>query len=239
MGAQLIGRVVGLWRYPVKSMAGEPLERVDVSWHGFSGDRRWAFIRPDVPRSGFPWLTIRELPELSHYRPHFDEPDRPDASRVTVRTPSGELHDVIDEALATELGAGVGVIKQHVGVFDTAPLSLLTTRSIECLGALVDPVLEPLRFRPNLLVEPTGGDEFPEDAWVGSVLQVGGFTMRVDQRDARCVMITIDPETIARDPEVLRTVVRERESCLGVYGSVVTPGQVAIGDPVIRADTAR
>jgi uncharacterized protein YcbX len=228
----VIGRVVGLWRYPVKSMAGEPLELADVSWHGFSGDRRWAFIRPDVPRSGFPWLTIRELPAMSHYRPAFDEPERPDASRVTVRTPSGELFDVIDEALAAQLGSGVGVIKQNVGVFDTAPLSLLTTRSIEGLGALVDPVLEPLRFRPNLLIEPTVEGAFPEDTWVGSVLRIGGFTMRIDKRDARCVMINIDPGSTARDPEVLRTVVRERDSCLGVYGSVVEPGRVAIGDAV-------
>jgi uncharacterized protein len=71
MGDHVIGRVVGLWRYPVKSMAGEPLEAVDVSWHGLTGDRRWAFVQPDMPRSGFPWLTIRELPVLAHYRPTF------------------------------------------------------------------------------------------------------------------------------------------------------------------------
>lgn len=49
-----VGRVVGLWRYPVKSMAAEPLTEVDVSWHGFSGDRRWAFIRDGVTNSKFP-----------------------------------------------------------------------------------------------------------------------------------------------------------------------------------------
>ena len=54
-----VGRVVGLWRYPVKSMAGEPLTEIEMSWHGFAGDRRWAFIRDDVTRSGFPWLTLR------------------------------------------------------------------------------------------------------------------------------------------------------------------------------------
>ena len=64
-----IGRVAGLWRYPVKSMAAEALDEVLVSWHGLAGDRRWAFVRPGIPRSGFPWLTIRELPEMSHYRP--------------------------------------------------------------------------------------------------------------------------------------------------------------------------
>ena len=82
-----VGRVVALWRYPVKSMAAEPLETGDVAWHGFAGDRRWAFIRGGVERSGFPWLTIRERPELRHYRPSFSDPERVAASSVLVRTP--------------------------------------------------------------------------------------------------------------------------------------------------------
>jgi uncharacterized protein YcbX len=65
----VVGRVAALWRYPVKSMAGERVDAADVSWHGLAGDRRWAFIRDGQVRSGFPWLTIRELPELAHYRP--------------------------------------------------------------------------------------------------------------------------------------------------------------------------
>ena len=56
---EVVGRVSGLWRYPVKSMAGEALAQADVSWHGFAGDRRWAFVRPGIVRSDFPWLTIR------------------------------------------------------------------------------------------------------------------------------------------------------------------------------------
>jgi len=61
-----VGRVVGLWRYPVKSLAAEPLSEVDVSWHGLAGDRRWAFVRDGVPQSGFPWLTLRERGNMSH-----------------------------------------------------------------------------------------------------------------------------------------------------------------------------
>ena len=232
MAGREIGRVAGLWRYPVKSMAAEPLEAVDVSWHGLAGDRRWAFVQPDMPRSGFPWLTIRERPDMSHYVPSFDEPERPDDSRVTVRTPAGRTLEVIDEELADELGPGARVIKQGRGVFDTMPLSLITTRTLASLGARVGSELVPLRFRPNLLVEPVSGEPFPEDAWVGSVLRIGSLAMRVDQRDARCVMITIDPETTARTPAILRAVAKEREGCLGVYGSVVAPGRVALGDPV-------
>jgi uncharacterized protein YcbX len=62
-----VGRVVGLWRYPVKSMGAEELAEVDVSWHGLAGDRRWAFIRNGVVQSGFPWLTLREREDMSHY----------------------------------------------------------------------------------------------------------------------------------------------------------------------------
>ena len=232
MAGREIGRVAGLWRYPVKSMAAEPLEAVDVSWHGLAGDRRWAFVQPDMPRSGFPWLTIRERPDMAHYVPSFDEPERPDDSRVTVRTPAGRALEVIDQELADELGAGARVIKQGRGVFDTMPLSLITTRTLADLGARVGSELVPLRFRPNLLVEPASDDPYPEDAWVGSVLRIGGLAMRVDQRDPRCVMITIDPETTARTPAILRAVAAEREGCLGVYGSVVAPGRVALGDPV-------
>ncbi len=227
----VVGRVVALWRYPVKSMAGEELDGAEVSWHGLAGDRRWAFIRDGQVRSGFPWLTMRERPELAQYRPRFAEPGRPDASPVLVRTPCGGELDVADPALAAELGPGVRVIKQSRGVFDTFPLSLLTVQSLAGLGRLVGTGLAAGRFRPNLLVDAPGRD-FPEDAWVGRVLRIGGLRMRVDQRDQRCVMITIDPVTLARDPAVLRAVARERDTRFGVYGSTVEPGRVAAGDPV-------
>jgi uncharacterized protein len=233
MNGREVGRVVGLWRYPVKSMAAEPLAEVDVSWHGLAGDRRWAFIRAGHERNGFPWLTIRELPELRHYTPSFAEPHRPDASRTIVRTPAGEELDVIDPKLAAKLGDGVRVLKQDRGVFDTMPLSLITTQTVAGLGTLVGDDLATQRFRPNLLVEATDAGAFPEDAWVGSVLRVGDMTMRTDKRDQRCVLVNIDPETDERNPAILRAIAKERQTCLGVYGSTVQPGRVAIGDPVM------
>lgn len=228
----VVGRVVALWRYPVKSMAAERLDEIEVSWHGLAGDRRWAFIRDGQVRSGFPWLTIREQPEMARYRPRLAEPDRPGASPTLVRTPAGGELDVADPALAAELGPGVRVIKQDRGVFDTMPLSLLTTQTLAALGQLAGADLAAGRFRPNLLVEATSGPGFPEDAWVGRVLRVGGLRMRVDMRDQRCVMVTIDPVTLARNPAILRAIARERDARLGVYGSTVEPGQIAVGDPV-------
>jgi len=212
-------------------MAAEELDSVEVSWHGLAGDRRWAFIRAGQVRSGFPWLTIREQPELAHYRPRFAEPDRPNASPTLVRRPRGGELDVASPALAAELGPGVRVIKQDRGVFDTMPLSLLTTQAVAGLGQLVGADLAVGRFRPNILVDAPGRD-FPEDSWVGRVLRLGGLRMRVDQRDKRCVMVTIDPVTLLRNPAILRAIAQERDTRLGVYGSAVEPGRLAVGDPV-------
>jgi uncharacterized protein YcbX len=228
-----VGRVAGLWRYPVKSMAAEALAEVEVSWHGLAGDRRWAFLRAGKVRSGFPWLTLRQRPHLGQYRPSFVEPNRPDASRTMVRTPAGNDFDVVEPALASELGEGVRVLKQDRGTFDTMPLSIITTRSVTRLGALIGQELDVLRFRPNLLIEAAGDEMFPEDGWVGRVLRIGELRLRVDKRDQRCVVVNVDPLTSRRDPAVLRAINRERHGCLGVYGSTVQPGCVAVGDPVI------
>jgi hypothetical protein len=228
-----VGRVVGLWRYPVKSMAAEELAEAEVSWHGLAGDRRWAFIRDGVVHSGFPWLTLRERGDLSHYRPSFVDPARPDKSPTVIRAPSGSTFDVADPALSAELGPGVRVIKQDRGVFDALPLSLITTQTIARLGEIVGVRLDVQRSRPNVLVEAADEAPFAEDAWVGRVLRVGGVRMRVDKRDGRCAVVTIDPATAERVPEILRAVVRDRQGCLGVYGSTVEPGLVAVGDPVV------
>ena len=145
-----VGRVSELWRYPVKSMGGQPLDEAFVSWHGVEGDRRWAFVRDGLTRSSFPWLTIRERPELSHFRTWFTEPGRPDDSPTTVRTPEGEELDVADERLAERIGPGVRVIRQNRGIPDIAPLSLITTATIGGLSGLVGTRLDvaPLPSEP-------------------------------------------------------------------------------------------
>ncbi|MDX6678836.1 MAG: uncharacterized protein QOE31_2888 [Solirubrobacteraceae bacterium] len=231
-----VGRVVALWRYPVKSMAGEHLEAVDVSWHGLAGDRRWAFVRDGLERSDFPWLTIRERPDMWHYRPSFRDPGLPDVSPTAVRTPAGDERDGAEAARAAELGTGVRDITLQRGVFDTMPLALITTQSIASLGSVLDRELDVRRFRPNLLIEAAGDAAFPEDAWVGRVLRIGAMRMRVDKRDQRCVMVNVDPESTDRDPAILRAIAGERQACLGVYGSTVQPGRLAVGDRVCIED---
>jgi uncharacterized protein YcbX len=229
------GRVAGLWRYPVKSMGAEALDAADVGWHGLAGDRRWAFVRDAVAGSGFPWLTLRERGDLARFVPAFADPSRPDRSPLTVRTPEGAVFDIADPALAALLhpraAPGARAIKLDRGAFDTFPVSLIGTGTIAALGRQVGRGLETARFRPNVLVD-TGDEPFAEDRWVGRVLRIGALRLRVDKRDGRCVVITIDPVTGERDPRVLRTVVAEREGCLGVYASTVEPGRFARGDAV-------
>jgi hypothetical protein len=229
----LVGRVAAVLRYPVKSMAAEPVEDVEVSWHGLSGDRRWAFVRPGLPGNGAPWLTLRQRNDLNDYQPGWADPDRPDASAVIVRTPAGARLDVTAPALAAEIGEGVRVMKLNRGTFDALPLSLITTRAVESLGALLGTDLNVLRFRPNLVIEASGPAAFPEDEWVGRTLTVGTTWMRIDAHDKRCVVVNIDPVTGRRDPAVLRAIAAHRESRLGVYGSTVRPGRVAVGDSVV------
>jgi len=229
-----VGRVVGLWRYPVKSMGAEALVEADVSWHGLAGDRRWAFVRNGATQSGFPWFTLRQRGDLNHFCPSLVEPGRPDKCKTIVRTPSGSTFDIADSALGAELCSdGVQAIKQNRGIFDTFPLSLITTQTIAALGDMVGTPLDVQRFRPNILVQAAEDTPFAEDSWVGCVLRIGSLRMRIDKRDGRCVVITIDPATTERNPLILRTVARDRQGRLGVYGSTVEPGHVAIEDSVL------
>jgi len=213
-------------------MAAESLHSIDVDWNGFAGDRRWAFVRGDQVRSGFPWLTIRENPQMWHYKPRFLDPSQPNGSITTVTTPDGEEFDVVDPALAAKLGHNSRVIKQDRGVFDAFPLSLLTTNSVAALEALTGESLDPRRFRPNLYIEPIDGGDTPENSWIGEEIQIGSMRMRVDKRDKRCVTINVDPETTEKNPAVLRAVAQECDARFGVYGAPVTPGKVSVGDSV-------
>lgn len=214
-------------------MAGESLKDAEVTWHGLAGDRRWAFLRTDTPRSGFPWHTIRENHTMLRYRPTFMDPSRPDTSDIIVRTPTGEGLDVLDPDLSAELGEGLRAVKQDRGIFDSSPVSLITTGTVAAVDGGVKPVVDVRRFRPNLLINPADDRPFEEDGWVGAILQIGEFRIRVDRRDPRCAIINIDPETSVSDRSVLRMAARQRQNRLGVYGSIVQPGHVSVGDPVL------
>lgn len=237
VGAE-VGRVAAVWRYPVKSMAPDAVESTEVSWHGVAGDRRWAFLREPGEHGehgGFPWLTIRDRPDMVRYRPRFGDPTRPNASPVLVATPAGAELDVTDPVLATELGGGVRALKLDRGTFDALPLSLITTQSVGGLGTLAGRPLDVGRFRPNLLIAAPGTSAFPEEDWIGCTLRIGDAVVRVDGRDQRCVVVNVDPTTATRDPIAFRTIARCRKARLGVYATTARPGRVAVGDLVVVA----
>ena len=213
-------------------MAAEQLDSVDVGWNGFAGDRRWAFIRGGLVRSGFPWLTIRENPSMWKYTPRFEDAGNPDRSVTLIRTPDGNEVDVADPTLAKQLGHDCTLIKQDRGVFDAMPLSLISTQTIASLASSVGYDLGMRRFRPNIVIDASDGGDSPENSWISETVRIGDMSMRIDKRDKRCVMINVDPVTTQKDPAVLRAVAQERESFLGVYGTVARQGRVSVGDSV-------
>jgi uncharacterized protein len=227
------GIVSGLWRYPVKSMAGQALASTEISWAGLAGDRRWAFVRPDSKDSGFPWHTIREFPQMSGYVALLREPGRPDNSRVLVRPPDGRRYDVTDPRLAAELGPGVTVMRLNRGAFDAMPVSVISDSTVAALCTLARLPGNELRFRPNVVVTLDSGAAFEEDQWVGSAVRIGTAVVRIDRRDSRCTVVNVDPARGRPDSRLLKVIGATRGACAGVYGTTVRPGLIRVGDPVI------
>ncbi len=231
-----VATVSAVFRYPVKSMGGEAVDAVDVDWYGVAGDRRFGFVQ-ETDTSSFPWLTIREVPAMTRYGARCGEDPERDAPTVT--TPAGQELAVTDEALAGELaeahGKPIRLVRTFRGLFDCFPLSLLSVQTVGGLGELAQRDLLPQRFRPTILVD-APGTAFPEDEWIGRTLQFGAGDdaprMRVDVRDARCMVINFDHRSAARDPAVLRAAAQKRDGCVGVYGSVERPGVLRAGAPV-------
>lgn len=232
----VVATVRAVFRYPVKSMGAEPLEAADVDWYGVVGDRRFGFVQ-EADRSDFPWLTIRQVPAMTRYGARCGADAERDAPTVT--TPDGRAVAVTDDALAAELatahGGPVRLVRTFRGLFDCFALSVLSVQTVGGLGELAGRDLQPLRFRPTILVDAPGA-AFPEDAWIGRTLQFGDGDdaprMRVDVPDRRCMVINFDHESAERDPAVLRAAAQHRDACVGVYGSVERPGVLRVGAAV-------
>jgi uncharacterized protein YcbX len=229
-----VGFVQSIVRYPVKSMAGEELPSADLTFQGIGGDRRYAFVQRDA-RGGFPWLTAREHPALLRYRA------RPatggNRRAVQVDSPLGGSYLADSPELLSELeeqsGKGLFLLQDYRGNYDVAQVSLIALATIGHLSSLVGLAPVPARFRANLYLNTPGGEPFVEDAWVGHVLRIGSNArVAITEADDRCAMITLDPDTGAADPALLRTVAQVHGNKAGVYGVVLTPGAVHTGDPV-------
>lgn len=113
-------------------------------------------------------------------------------------------------ALARQLGDGVRVTRLRRGLQDSMPLPLISPATVAELCRRADVPYEPLRFRPNLLVETGNDGPFAEDAWVGRTLTVGDAVLRVDRHDPSCVIVNTDPHTGEVRPTTLRAPGRAR-----------------------------
>jgi uncharacterized protein YcbX len=234
-----IGHVEAIWRYPVKSMAGERLDAATLGWHGLEGDRRLALRRLEN-RSGFPWLSASTLPDLLLFTPHRRDDGDPGDLPTHVRTPQGEEMPVLGEDLATEVarrhGAPVQMMQLKQGIFDEAHLSVIAAETIHEIGRLSGRDLDVRRFRPNVVVRLRQPVPFQEDEWVGGVLSFGEGEdapgIAVTMRDERCSMVNLDPDSAHSAPEVQKAIVRAHQNTAGIYSAVTRTGRLAVGQSI-------
>ncbi len=231
-----IGHVEALFRYPVKSMAGERLDAAQLGWHGLEGDRRLAFRRID-DRGGFPWLTASKLPELVLFAPQRPK----DGDLPThIRTPDGKEMPVFGDDLAAEIGGRYGAPVQMMqlknGIFDDASVSVIASDTVREIGRLTGVNPDVRRFRPNILVRLLRPTPFQEDEWLGGALSFGDGddapSVAVTMRDERCSMVNLDPDSARPTPEVLKAIVRANQNNAGVYCTVTRTGRLAVGQKI-------
>jgi len=234
-----IGQVEAIFRYPVKSMAGEQLEFASLGWHGIEADRRLAFRRLD-DHSGFPWLTATKLPDLLLFSPQRPDDNAQDGLPTHVRTPDGEEMAIFGEELAAEVarryGAPVKMMQLRHGIFDDASISVIAIDTVREITRLAGQRSDVRRFRPNVVVRLLRSTPFQEDEWVGGVLSFGGGddapAVSVTMRDVRCSMVNYDPDSANPAPEVLKAVARVNQNTAGVYGTVSRIGRLEVGQPI-------
>lgn len=243
-----------LWRYPVKSLAGELLERVPLGPLGVEGDRRWAVCDRATGKA----LTAKREAAL------LDGAARTEGDEVVVTLPGGR--EVVagaagtDEAIAEWLGRDVVLAPAQPdrgssyafpedpfrddgpeteiptlpgAFFDATSLHLLTTATLAALrDAAPERAWDVRRFRPNLLVAASGAG-FVEDGWIGQTLSVGTAQAMVVSPCPRCAMTTRPQGDLPRDVDVLRSIHAVHDGNTGVYAVITQPGSVAVGDAVI------
>ncbi|MEH7392970.1 MOSC domain-containing protein [Bacillus sp. JJ1503] len=117
--------------------------------------------------------------------------------------------------------------------FDIDMVHIITTSTINYLRKLApESRIEARRFRPNIIIEVPDTEAFIENDWVGKTLTIGSVQLKISQETKRCVMTTLSQGDLPKDPNVLRSIVKNNAGSFGVYATVVKPGKVSIGDRI-------
>jgi uncharacterized protein YcbX len=220
-------RVDQLWRYPVKSVSGEPLSAAAIGVLGIEGDR---VVAVHDEQDEVTWAGA--IPPLMQVRAVTV-----DAGPTELILPNGERFHVgapdADGRLSAAVGAKVKLVGHRPDRPDAA-LHVLTTTSLRSLGrALPDSAVDATRFRPNLVLDGAfdeGGTGYPEHGWIGRRLAIGALRLRFTEGCDRCVMITKETPSVPHDRAVLRWVAREIGNTFGAYAAVEAPADVRVGD---------
>ncbi len=258
---QIVGHVESLWRYPVKSMRGEELQQAYAGFAGIYGDRLYAFRSSAAPKR-FPYLTGREQEHMLLYQPVYRYPEHmsmppnlaeaeaselgltpvypePACSIVDVETPGREKLAIDDPGLIARLREGIRerheltLLRSDRAMTDCRPVSLFSIQTVQELSRELETNLDKRRFRASIYVDLASGKGFAEDEFVGHTLQIGDkAVIAVTDRDPRCKMITLDPDTAEANPEVLRHLAHIHDGKAGVYGAVLVQGTIHPGDPI-------
>jgi|CXWL01.1.fsa_nt_gi uncharacterized protein YcbX len=234
-----LARVSRIVRYPIKSMAGQAVRSTRIGWHGLQGDRRYAFVATN-DRSGFPWITARDVPEFVTWVPTFEDEARPDQSPVLVRWGDAQarlIHEASVEKRVSELaGRPARLIHIWGGIFDAEEVSLISTHSIQAACADAGLPVSADRFRANIELESLDAASLNEERWLGYRLIFGdrqdSARVRVTRPDKRCQVVNINPLTGVSEPGLFESVAKSRKNVLGVYARAEAPGTVEVGDVV-------
>jgi uncharacterized protein len=260
-----IGTVESLWRYPVKSMRGEELEEIFAGFGGVYCDRLFAF-HSSASRTGFPYLTARDQRRMLCFRPRFRQPDKaaappnlreaenlapgatpvyadPTELMLDVETPVGRALAIDDPELIEMLRDGIDdkhqltLLRSERALTDCRPLSLFAVQTAQKLAEETGAAIDKRRFRANVYLDLTTAEGFAEDTFVGRSLRIGPkATLAILQRDPRCMVITLDPETGEKTPAVLKTVAQAHNGMAGIYAAVLVEGMIRTGDAVELLD---
>jgi hypothetical protein len=206
--------VLELWRYPVKSMAGERLERVEVRPDGLAGDRLLQ-VRDRFDRV----VTSRSRPALLSHHATLDSNGEVLVDGRPWASPE------VDRDVEAAAGPGSRLVREEGPErFDILPLLIATDGAVAAFGH------DRRRLRPNLIVGGVAG--LAERDWEGRSLRVGGVVIGLVDLRERCVMTTFDPDTQVQDVEVLRKIRREFGGRLALNARVLQGGTIGAGDPV-------